>query len=187
MEKLVCYILGCEVPNKKYTFQELDPFIKNEILKKYLYSIIFFVIGIFAIFMLQSWKFSVCIILMLLWQICMSTMFYLTFSYSAFQYVDATCMGTDREFNRKIQYLQAGDFIYKITFNKKPYPKGSLIRVFIVKSNVRKNRDNTISLNSPLAICILRKDITQNLADEPQKGKTGRSIWGKIVNSIWRV
>lgn len=159
MEKIICKLLNCQIPEEKHAFEDFEPYIRMECMKRFALGIAYVIVGIIFAVLFQSWKLAAIIALVVIWFALSVLMFYWTFQYDAYQFVDVECMGVQKELNRNVQYFKNGNYIYKMACNRNIYTLGSIIRIYVKKQNVQKRSDGTIYIYSPLCVQVLKKNI----------------------------
>lgn len=178
MDKIICFILGCEIPEEKKSFNELSQAIKVEIIRRAVFAGLFLIMSLVLGFITHSWRLGLMVVAMAFVNALICLIFYYTFLYNAYKFVDCECCGTAKEYGRKIQYLQNiknSEYVYIISVNKKPFVKGTIIRVYMKPENIRKRMDGMIRLSSPLFIQILKTNINIDDTDNAKEKKSKKA------------
>ena len=187
IDKFICALLGCDIPEKKYHFKEFDPFISFKFVQKLLLTVITLCLGIVSFFMFMKSFFVV--VYFIIWAVYAVTTlhFYLLFHYDAALCVDVTCKAHDVEtvgpVKRYVQYfIDDYESIYKMYIKKTgKYPTESRFRFFLVPTGVRTSMDGMTIIPLPLCQQMLSRNVNIDNAsviydpsDDKKKGLLSR-------------
>lgn len=178
MQKIICKLLDCNIPERKPSFEDLTPYLKIVVIKRLCESIAVIIGAIVLSIILSSVQTTVLLLLLALMYTGTSLFFYYRILYGAYKFVDCECMGiTKNIFGKRIQFLKKDDYTYCLPIEKKPYTKGSIIRVYMHPNNIRKDADGLYILSSPLLVQVLKRNIDTDDDDNQKKKKKKLGIF----------